>query len=203
MSSAPAIIRPGTYEYTQSGSTTVGPNKTDAPPNGLLVVDPPGSSGSQVVHQYIDPSQPPSDDTTLQFTPSQILLVARTTRTNFGGQSVMYTCTFEPPMPAPPWPPTVGASFRGHADCGPFTADVMGRVESRAQDILDGAPIEISRVRSSITTHGSIESTAAEVDDFAPTLRLNVRADTQRHGTYGFVEFSTNLSETLASGRPS
>ena len=197
----PAPVVPGTYRFRQSGSSTVGSTTTAAPANGTMTVDPASSNGTQVFHRFVRTDQPPSD-TTFSFGPSGMFITTVVTRMTVGTQTVAFTCTFNPPVPAPPWPPSVGASISGSGSCGSFTAQVSGRIDGTKTVTLDGAPVMVYVVDTTIVTHGQVESTQTQTDWFAPSLRLSVHNENRAKGTYGPFSFSSTLVSDLESGRP-
>lgn len=158
---APAAA--GTYRYRQSGRQTAGPSSSDAPGEGTLTVDSADGSGVQQWRRVVAPGKW-SADSTIAFTGSGPMLRATTLRNSAGGVSMTSTCTFDPPMPAPPWPLQVGATFSGHADCGDFTVAVSGSVTGTRDVVIDGATRTTFVVSSRLTTHGHIESTGMQVD---------------------------------------
>lgn len=198
----PAPATAGTYRERQSGTSTAGATTKPVPSEGTLRVDAAKADGTQVWHRAVDPAQAPSD-TTLSFRPDGMFIVSTITRASGGGASVSFTCTFEPPVPSPPWPPSVGATFGGHGQCQSFTADVSGRITGTRQVTLDGSPITVFVAESDLVTHGQVESTGHEVDWFSPALRLVVHNESQAKGTYGVVSFASNVTSDLVSGRPS
>src|SRR5207253_1474947 len=59
---APAPATPGSYDYAQSGSSSLGA----VPANGTLTVDPASAANVQIFHRYADTSGP-ANDTTFAF----------------------------------------------------------------------------------------------------------------------------------------
>lgn len=198
----PAPVPPGTYRERQSGTSTAGGATKPVPAEGTLNVDAAKGDGTQVWHRAVDPSQAPSD-TTLAFRTNGMFIVSTVTRASGGGASVSFTCTFDPPVPSPPWPPSVGATFGGHGQCQSFTADISGRITGTRQATLDGSPLTVVVVESDLVTHGQVESTGHEVDWFSPALRLVVHSESQAKGTYGMISFASNVTSDLVSGHPS
>jgi hypothetical protein len=198
----PAPVLAGTYRFRQSGSSTVGSTTTAAPADGTMTVDPASSDGTQVFHRFVRAGQPPSD-TTFSFQTSGMFITTVVTRMTVGTQTVAFTCTFNPPVPAPPWPPSVGATISGSGSCGSFTAQVTGRIDGTKTVTLDGAPVMVYVVDTTIVTHGQVESTQTQTDWFAPSLRLSVHNESRAKGTYGPFSFSSTLISDLESGRPS
>jgi hypothetical protein len=205
-SGGPAPVAPGTYRYNQSGSFTVGGQTTQEPPQGTLVVDPPASNGTQVWHRYISPNQAPQD-TTLLFTGSGMFI--QSVVQSFNGLSL--TCTLNPAVAAPPWPPAVGRNATGQGTCtGNFTANIQvtESITGTQAMTLDGTTANTFVVNSTIVitgtgTSSSLHATATEKDWFDPLRRLQLRTDTQLQGSFLTFQFHGNSSSTLASGKPS
>jgi hypothetical protein len=120
-----------------------------------------------------------------------------------GFQSVSFTCTFNPPVPAPPWPPTVGATFAGKADCGNFTTEVKGKIDGSRKATVDGAPVDVFVATISIVTHGQLESSGTDVQWFAPSTRLVVHSESHTKGSYGPFGFASDVVSDLVSAKPS
>ena len=197
-SAAPAPLPAGTYRYRQSGSAKVGTETYDAPPEGKLVADAAGADGKQVLHRYIDPNGEPSDST-MRFGADGMFILDTLVR--MGETEIR--CTFEPPLAAPPWPPTVGATSSGHGDCGSmFSTDVASEItEARTVD-LDGRTYDAVVVRSVITTTGQFESKTDQVDWFVPELRMSVHTEQEMTGRFGTFTFESSGTSDLLSATP-
>jgi len=190
---APAPATPGTYDYSQSGTSSLG----TVPPNGTLVVDKANSSGVQVWHRATDPSQPTSD-TTIAFRSDGPFITDSVQRAS--GQTV--TCHFDKPVPAPPFPATDGKPISGHANCGQITVDVSGSITGHRTTQLDGQTIEVVVATVTLTTHGQVESTATQTEWWSPALRLTVHSESKVDGRFGAFPFSSNVTSDLKSGQP-
>lgn len=200
--SGPTPAASGTYRYHQTGSATVGSTTKPIPPDGTLRIDPAGSDGNQVWHRYIDPSGPPSD-IVFAFRNGGIFIVQTVQRTNAGGQQSSFTCTFSPPMAAPPWPPTAGSTFQGHGDCGQFTVDVAGQVSVGRDVVLDGATHHTFQLSSNLTFHGQLEGSGRQVDLLDPATSLTLHEETAESGKYGgVVTFAAQSKSDLVSTKP-
>ena len=197
----PAPATPGKYRYKQTGKATIGNGSSNVPSEGTLGVDPAKPDGSQVFHRVVDPARS-STDTTFLFKPDGIFLKATSTQSGSGFQSVSFTCTFNPPMPAPPWPPTVGATFAGKANCGDFTTEVKGKVDGTRQATVDGAPVDVFVISVTVVTHGQLESSGTEVQWLAPSTRLVVHDESHQKGSYGPFGFSSDVTSDLVSAKP-
>lgn len=197
-STGPAPLPPGTYGYRQTGSAKVGAQSYDSPPEGKAVADAAGGDGKQVVHRYIDPNGEPSD-TTLRFGPDGIFILETVLRM---GETEI-TCTFDPPLPAPSWPPVVGGKASGHGECGAFTTDVTSEITEARTVSLDGKTYDAVVLESTITTSGQVESTSHQVDWFVPELRISAHSETDSKGTFGTFTFESSGTADLLSATPS
>lgn len=196
-SAGPTPLAPGTYHYRQTGSTKVGADSYESPPEGTSVADPPNADGTQVIHRYIDPEGKPSD-ATMRFGPDGIFMLETVVRA--GGTEVR--CTFDPPLATPAWPPTVGATSSGHGECGAFTTDVTSEITETRTVTLDGRSYDAVVVRSTITTSGQFESTSSQVDWFVPELRLSTHSETTSKGSFGAFTFESAGTSDLLSATP-
>jgi hypothetical protein len=166
-----------------------------------MTVDPADGAGAQTWHRVVDPGKW-SSDSTFAYASGGPLLEVTTLRSSSGDVTISSTCTFSPPMPAPPWPPTVGAKFSGHADCGDFTVDVTGSITGTQDVVIDGGTRTTYVVSSQLTSQGHIESTGTETDWYDPASRLPLHVDAHQQGTYGVVEFDQQLTSDLLSLKP-
>lgn len=196
--SGPAPLPPGTYHYKQTGSAKAGGQSYDSPPEGKAVADAAGGDGKQVVHRYIDPNGE-ANDTTLRFGPDGIFILETVLRM---GETEI-TCTFDPPLAAPAWPPVVGAKAAGHGTCGAFTTDVRSEITEARNVSLDGKTYDAVVVKSTITTSGQVESTSHQLDWFVPELRLSAHTESDSKGTFGTFAFESSGTADLLSAMPS
>lgn len=196
-STSPAPLPAGTYRYRQSGSAKVGTDTYDSPPEGKLVADAPNGDGTQVLHRYIDPEGQPSDST-MRFGADGMFILETIVRMG----TTEITCTFDPPLAAPPWPPTVGAKATGHGECGSFTTDVTSEVTEARTVTLDGKTYDAVVVKSAITTSGQFQSTTSQVDWFVPELRLSAHTEQDAKGSFGAFTFESSGTSDLLSAIP-
>lgn len=194
----PAPVVPGTYQERQSGSFTAAGKTTSYPPNGTLVVDPARADRSQVWHRYVKAGTSPSD-TTVLFRANGPFLAS----TSMAGPSGQLTCTFNPPLPAPPYPTKVGQTFSGQASCGSFTVSVQGKVDGTKVVSVGGTQVPTFVVDSTITTKGQVTATGTQTDWYAPSLRLSVHEAVTEQGTYEAFPFKSQITSDLVSVRPS
>jgi hypothetical protein len=197
-STGPTPLAPGTYRYKQSGHASGGGQSYDSPPEGTMVADAPGEDGTQVMHRYIDPAGEPSD-TTIRFGPDGIFILSTVLRQ--GGQEI--TCTFDEPLPSPAWPPTVGATSAGHADCDMFTTDVASKITGRLPVTIDGTTYDAFVMETTITTSGQVTSKSTQIDHFVAELRLSAHTESNGSGKFGTFEFSSEGTSDLLSATPS
>lgn len=194
----PAPLTAGTYHYHQTGSTSAGAQKYDAPKEGTMVAKPAGADGKQLLQRYIDPSGQPSD-VTMKYGADGMFMLETVLRT--GGQEIR--CTFDDPMPAPSWPPAVGKTASGHANCGSFQLDVTSKITGTKAVTIDGTGYTAYIVVSTSKTTGTVTSTGTQTDWFVPQLRMATHTETTQKGTFGTVEFSSEGSADLVSAKPS
>jgi hypothetical protein len=196
--SGPAPLAPGTYRYTQTGSASAGTQKYDAPKDGTLVAKAAGAGGKQLLQRYIDPKGEPSD-VTMKFGADGMFMLETVLRT--GGQEVR--CTFDDPMPAPTWPPAVGKTASGHANCGSFQLDVTSKITGTKPVTMDGTGYTAYVVESTSKTTGNVTSTGTQTDWFVPELRMATHTSTSQKGTFGTFTFSSEGTADLVSAKPS
>ena len=194
---APAPLAPGTYHYRQSGSTKVGTDTFETPPEGTSVADAARGDGTQVHHRYVDP-EGESSDVTLRFGADGIFILETVLRT---GQAEV-RCTFDPPMASPPWPPSVGTTSSGHGECGAFTTDITSEITEARTVTLEGATYDAVVVESTLTTSGQLESTSHQVDWFVPELRMSTHTETDSTGSFGAFTFESSGTSDLLSATP-
>ncbi|GAC1588540.1 MAG: hypothetical protein NVS3B21_04420 [Acidimicrobiales bacterium] len=200
---APLPAKAGTYRYHQMGEATFGTSTQPVPPEGSLKVDPASADGNQVSHRTVDPNQPPSD-TVVAFRNGGVFLVRLVIRANAGGRETTFTCTFDKPLATPPWPPKVGDTYTGHADCGQFTIDVSGRVTAKKEVVLQQVTHHTFELMSALTFHGQLEGSGSQTDWLEPTSSLVLHNESTQNGTYGgVVKFSTHAISDLLSTTPS
>lgn len=192
---------PGTYTMAQSGGITTSPNLYSAsePPQGTLVVDPAQPNGIQVEHRYVDQSNQPANTTT-QFLPTGPVILSTTEGAGPNGVS----CTFSPPIAAPPWPPTVGKTFSSSGNCGSgTTVTIQGRIAgSQVATLKDGETFPVWVIDSTINLSGQITASGTQVDWYSTALRLPVHEQTDVQGVYSGIHFTLHSVSDLVSSRP-
>ncbi len=192
---APAPATPGTYDFSQSGTSSTGP----VPANGSIIADAPNGAGVQVWHIASDASQPAENDETLAFRPSGPFLTDVAIHT---GPSTI-TCHFDGDgVAAPPWPADTGKPISGHANCGQVTVDVAGSVTGHHTATVAGQPIDVIDTHFTITTHGQVESTATTDASWAPSIRMIVHDHTVTSGRYGAIAFQSDTTRDLLRTTP-
>ena len=198
-SAAPAPAAPGRYVVDQSGGVTAGVYQTSNPPQGTLVIDPVQPNGVQMSHRYVSSNSQPSDTAT-EYTAKGPYILS----TSEQGPQGNTTCTFNPPIPAPPWPTSAGQTFGSQGNCGSFTVSVQGRVAGTQTDTLrDGETFTVWVIDSTLTLSGSVTGSGTQVDWYAPALRLPLHEQVDLNGTYSGVSFKLHNVSDLESSHPS
>ena len=193
----PAPAAPGTYTMAQS--VTVSPNfGPPEPSQGTLVIDPAQPNGIQVDHRYVD--QNPPANTTTQFLPTGPVILSLTE--GAGGSSV--SCTFNPPIAAPPWPPAVGKTFSSTGNCGSgTTVTIQGRIAgSQVATLRDGETFPVWVIDSTLNLNGQIKGSGTQVDWYSTALRLPVHEQSDVQGSYSGIPFTLHSVSDLVSSRP-
>ena len=198
----PVPAAPGTYTEDQSGGITTTPSLYSAnePPQGTLVVDPAQANGTQVEHRYVEQGNQPANTTSQYLASGPVIL---STTEGSGAQGV--SCTFNPPIAAPPWPPAVGKTFSSRGDCGNgTTVTVQGRISgSQTTTLKDGETFTVWVIDSTISMSGQITASGTQVDWYAPSLRLPTHEQVDVKGTYSGVQFTLHSVSDLVSSHPS
>ncbi|MEY2417419.1 MAG: hypothetical protein QOG90_99 [Actinomycetota bacterium] len=190
---APAPATPGTYDYAQSGST----NQGSVPPSGTLVVQ--GAGPSQVFARHADPQS--EGDLYFTFGADG----PHITRVVLKQQGLVITCTFATPVPAPPWPPTTGKTFNGHAACdNGFAADFSGSITGHQNDSVGGRSFEVVVVASTLHVTGNgIDVNVNDTQHWAPALRVPTYSHEVVNGTGPFGSTITgDVTSTLVNASP-
>lgn len=189
---------PGTYTMDQSGGVT---GFYTEPAQGTLVVDPAQSNGVQVEHRHVDQTNPPADTSTQYLSTGPVIL-----STTEGAGSNQVSCTFNPPIEAPPWPPAVGKTFSSQGTCGSGnTVTVQGKITgSQTATLKDGETFTVWVIDSTINMTGQIQASGTQLDWYAPALRLPVHEQTDIQGKYqGTFPFTLHSVSDLVSSHPS
>lgn len=197
---APAPASPGTYTFDQTGGVQAQPfYSANEPPQGTLVVDPAQSNGVQVWHRYIDTSKQPAD-TDMQFRSNGPFMLSA----GEAGPQGNTTCTFNPPIAAPPWPPATGETFSSQGSCGSFNVSVQGRITGQQPVTLkDGETFTAWVIDSSLTISGQVTGSGTQVDWYSPALRLPLHEQVDMNGKYNGVTFNLHSVSDLVSSHPS
>jgi len=189
-SGAPAPATPGTYDYSQTGTSSIG----TVSGNASITADAPNSAGVQVWHIASDATKPADNDETMAFRSAGPFLTDVTLRA--GAQTI--TCHFDGDgVPAPPWPADTGKKISGHANCGQVTVDVDGSVVGRRTATVAGQPIDVVDTHFTVTTHGQVESTSTTDASWAPSIRMIVHDHTATNGRFGAIAFQSDTTRDL------
>ncbi|HET7523926.1 MAG TPA: hypothetical protein VFJ79_07275 [Acidimicrobiales bacterium] len=196
---APQPATPGTYTFDQSGGVTATGFSSSEPPQGTLVVDPVQSDGVQAWHRHVDPNNPPADTDT-QFRSNGPFILSATEASPQGNTS----CTFNPPLAAPPWPPVTGATFSSVGNCGSFTVSVQERIGgTQTATLKDGETFTVWVIDSTLNISGQVTGSGTQVDWYSPALRLPVHEQVDISGTYQALNFKLHSVSDLVSSHPS
>ena len=200
-SAAPQPAAPGTYLVDQSGGVTTTPNvfSSSEPAQGTLVIDPAQADGTQVWHRYIDTKNPPANTDT-QFRPNGPFILSATEASPQGNTS----CTFNPPIAAPPWPPATGDGFSSLGNCGSFTVSVQGRIAgTQSMTLKDGETFTVWVIDSTLNINGQMTGSGTQVDWYSPAVRLPLHEQIDMSGTYQGIQFKLHSVSDLTSSHPS
>lgn len=173
---------------------------SNEPAQGTLVVDPAQSKGIQVDHRYVDQSNPPANTTTQFLSTGPVIL---STTEGAGPQAI--SCTFNPPIAAPPWPPAVGKSFTATGNCGSgTTVSVHGTVTGfQTATLRDGETFPVWVIDSSLSLTGpNLSASGTQVDWYSTSLRLPVHEQTNVQGKYSGIQFTLLSISDLVSSHP-
>jgi hypothetical protein len=189
----PAPAAPGNYDYAQSGSS----NQGSVPPSGTLVVQ--GTGPSQVFARHADAQN--EADVYFNFGSSG----PHITRVVLKQQSLVITCTFGSPVPAPPWPATTGKSFSGHATCdNGFVADFSGSITGHQNDTVSGRAFEVVVIASTLHVTGNgVDVNVNDTQHWAPALRVPTYSHEVVNGTGPFgAPITGDVTSTLMNASP-
>jgi hypothetical protein len=190
----PGPAATGTYDYAQSGTTSDG----NPPSRGTLAVL--GGGPSQVFRRSIDSNS--SSDITFNFTNSGPF-ITKVVVNEAPLQPI--TCTFGSPVPVPPWPPTTGRSFSGHATCdGGYSADFNGSITGRTTDHVAGTVVDTIVINSTLHITGNgIDATVKDTEHWAPSLRVPTYSHEVINGTGPFgATITGDVTSVLQSTTP-
>lgn len=195
---APAPAAPGTYTVDQSGSVTGPGFSSSEPPQGTFVVDPAQSNGIQAWHRYVDTSKPPAN-TQAQFTANGPFILSTTEQSPQGNT----TCTFNPPIAAPPWPPAAGKTFSSQGNCGSFNVTLQGRIAgSQIMTLKDGETFTVWVIDSTLNLSGQVTGSGTQVDWYSPAVRLSLHEQVDISGSFGAFNFNLHSVSDFVSSHP-
>ena len=195
---APAPAAPGTYTVDQSGSVTGPGFSSNEPPQGTFVVDPAQANGVQAWHRYVDTSKPPAN-TQAQFTANGPFILSTTEQSPQGNT----TCTFNPPIAAPPWPPAAGKTFSSQGSCGSFNVALQGRITgSQTMTLKDGETFTVWVIDSTLNLSGQVTGSGTQVDWYSPALRLSLHEQIDISGAFGAFNFNLHSVSDFVSSHP-
>jgi hypothetical protein len=228
---APAVAAPppaaaGSYPLSQSGGIRVGSYYLALPSRGALVVGAPQSGGNQLWQYYGEAAGAPAGTgvpslsqglqellqriegsvgldsqpsyTKVQFRPSGPVVVSATEPTGSGNQP----CSFDPPLPFPPWPPTAGEQAGTGGTCGASSVSISEVVTGTEDIAVTGTTYTTWILDITIKTTGQLASSGEQVDYYSPALRLPLQESSDIQGAYDGVSFALQSASALLSGRP-
>lgn len=196
---APQPAAPGTYTVNQSGGVTAGLYSSSEPAQGTLVVDPAQPDGTQMWHRYVDSKNPPAT-TDMQFRSNGPFILSATEASPQGNT----TCTFNPPIAAPPWPPAAGDTFGSVGNCGSFTVTVHGKIAgTQSVTLADGETFTVWVIDSTLDISGQVTGSGTQVDWYSPAVRLPLHEQVDISGTYQGINFKLHSVSDLTSSHPS
>ena len=192
---APAPTTPGTYDFSQSGTSSTGPVSA----NGSIKVDAPNSAGVEVWHLASNANQPADNDETMAFRATGPFLTDVVIHVG----PTPITCHFDGDgVAAPPWPADNGKKISGHANCGQVTVDIDGLITGHRSATVAGQPIDVIDTRFTTTTHGQVESISTTEASWAPSIRMIVHDHTSTNGRYGAIAFQSDTTRDLLRTTP-
>jgi hypothetical protein len=194
-STAATSTAPGTYTYDNRGTVTAG-TPQDASGTSTLTVDPPGPGGQHSV--LVSDTGRTEQDVVLR--PSGTFL------TRLVIANPAFTKEFRPadgllvPTPAP-----AGRSWAWTATStdGKTTAAVTARVARTETLTVGGQRVVTTVITSTLKLSGDIAYTAQMQTWYAAAHRLSAKEHTKGSGSYGGFAFTTDITSTLRSTRPS
>jgi hypothetical protein len=189
---APAPAQIGTYDYAQSGAVS----GQGVPPKGTLVVS---GGSSQVFKRYFDPDEPPSD-INYSFRDNGPFITSLVVRQG----PATFNCSFSSPVPAPPWPATVGRTFSGTASCGNgYTADFSGSITDRRTDDVGGKAVDVVVISSTLHIVGQyIDINVKDTQYWAPSLRVPTYSHEVISGTAFNQPVTGDVTSKLTAATP-
>jgi hypothetical protein len=193
--SALTVAKAGTYHYRQTS-----PAASPAV-EGTLVVGT-ATSGTQTWTLNFGAKVPVSTST-MSYRSTGIYVVAQSEQ--MSGTTI--SCPFAAPMASPPSPPTVGATFSGHASCSSGAVlNVTGKITGNAVMLLNGTPVTTSVVGTtavmSVTVLGiRYEVDVTQVNWYAPALRMPIQTTT--HVVIPAQKSTSDSTYVLESSTPS
>jgi hypothetical protein len=192
---AVTVATAGTYRYRQTSPVAV-------PPVEATLVIAPAASGNQTWTRNYGAKVPVSK-TVMSYRNGGIFGLAQSEQ--MSGTTI--SCTFAVPLPWPPSPPTIGATFSGHSSCtNQAVLNVTGKIASTQVLQFEGKAVTTAVVNTTsvlaVTFLGArYEVDVTEVDWYAPALRMPLR--TKIHTVVPSQSTTTDNTYVLESSTPS
>jgi hypothetical protein len=191
-----AFTAPGTYTYDNSGTVTAGSSR-DASGTATLTVDPP-SGGQQ--HSLLGNDQGRTEQTVV-VRPDGTYLV-RLVITN-----PAFSKDFRPAKPVllAPDPAKQGQSWSWKATStdGKTTVSVTATMGGQETLTIGGAKVTTTIIDSTLRITGDVNYTAQMRTWHDPADRLIAKEHTKGSGSFNNVPFTTDITSTLRSTKPS
>lgn len=192
---AVTVAKTGTYRYRQTSPAA-------NPPVEATLVIASAASGNQTWTRNYGANVPVAK-TVMSYRPAGIFGLSQSEQ--MSGTTI--SCTFAAPLPWPPSPPTVGATFAAHAACtNQATLNVTGKVASTAVLQFEGQAVTTAVVNTTSVMSVSFlgaryEVDVTEVDWYAPSLRMPLRS--RIHTVVPAQSTTTDNTYVLESSTPS
>lgn len=190
-----SFTKPGTYTYDTSGTVTAGSSR-DASGTATLTVDPP-SGGQQ--HTLLGTDQGRTEQDLVVRRDGTYL--ARLVITN-----PAFSKEFRPAQPVLllPSPTTDGRtwSWQTISTDGKTTASVTAKIAGRETLTVEGARTATTIVESTLRLTGDITYTAQLKTWYDEAHRLTAKEHTKGNGTFGGLQFTTDVTNVLRSTAP-
>lgn len=192
---------PGTYRYTQTGSTKSGAFELTPDPEGTLVVDAAtAADNGQRQKQTRHVSSNSTREQTLLFRADGIYIESLTT--TFGPQQV--TCRPTQPLNIFHYPITVGDSWTGNDRCEAGTLTFTAKVVRAEQRSVGGRKVDTYLIHHVFHLSGSTIDEETDLQTWlSPVYRLSVHVEEHTKGTMQGTQFTEELTQDLISATPS
>lgn len=187
---------PGTYRYTQSGSTKLGALSYEPDPQGTLVIERARLQGSGQAQRQVRTISDRNEITSVYlFTAKAVTL------TYISQQGV--ECAPEPALTAVQLPLEIDATWKSTGTCGDLTADLSGQVMAEETLTIAGERVKVFRIHlaSEIRSTGFFQTTGIKAW-LSPDHRLVVRSEEASRGSFNGAPFESTLNAEIVELTP-